>query len=88
MPFEDPEEQTHTIEAEEATTKADEFFQKQGLSERERELALLSLKTIGKDFRVSGSLDSHVGAEHMEGIPRERLKAVSQAVQEWIHLER
>ncbi|MDD5050940.1 MAG: hypothetical protein PHV93_04380 [Candidatus Pacebacteria bacterium] len=89
MILEDSEKQLHTIDTHEGEVKADEFFQKEGLSEQERDIALLALKSIGKGEQdlAAGSLGSHVGMEHMEGIKPDRLKAISLAVQAWLRMK-
>ena len=78
--FPNPEQlqETKTLEVEDEIIKADEFFQTKGLSEKERELAILALR----NYLESG--DPHVGQEHMEGFSRERLKAIGIALREWI----
>lgn len=87
--FEDSKKQLHIIETHEDEVKADEFFQLQGLSDKERDIALLALKSIGKGEQdlAAGSLGSHVGLEHVAGVRPERLKVISLAVQAWLRKE-
>jgi len=74
----DQNQETKTLEVEDEIIKADEFFQSKGLSEKERELALLALR----NYLESG--DPHVGQEHIKDVSRESLKRIGVALREWI----
>ena len=78
MPFEHFEEPSSTIETDEEMIRADEFFQRKGLSEKQRNVAHLALKDLDKGGKGS------VGPEHIKDMGPEELREISEAIREWL----